>query len=204
MAFSAQGELPPTDALLDVKFPTHSHTYTPRDCCLYALGVGCGAADLRCVIPRRTPYSFPAAAAASHLTSQPRDHQPNQSSPHRPPPPRPNNPPPRTTKVRLRVRRGLCPPPHLFHRPGAPRALRRPPPKLHPRLRHFEGPPRGAVHRAAVGQAAGRGAGGQHHPGAGRAVQGQGRRLRGEWTFSPGAVVALGRSNVALTRPHQV
>jgi hypothetical protein len=35
------------DALLEARCPTYSHTYTPRDVCLYALGVGAGAADLR-------------------------------------------------------------------------------------------------------------------------------------------------------------
>ncbi|KAI8471637.1 MAG: hydroxysteroid dehydrogenase [Monoraphidium minutum] len=36
-------------ALLQLRLPTYRHTYTERDLCLYALGVGCGAGDLRFV-----------------------------------------------------------------------------------------------------------------------------------------------------------
>ena len=38
-------------ALMDAIYPTYRHSYSERDVCLYALGVGCGAADLRCAAP---------------------------------------------------------------------------------------------------------------------------------------------------------
>ncbi|GBF96964.1 hypothetical protein Rsub_09044 [Raphidocelis subcapitata] len=44
----AQQEAAPSpEGLLDALFPSYSHSYSARDVCLYALGVGCGAADLR-------------------------------------------------------------------------------------------------------------------------------------------------------------
>jgi hypothetical protein len=35
------------EALLEARCPPYSHSYSARDVSLYALGVGCGAADLK-------------------------------------------------------------------------------------------------------------------------------------------------------------
>jgi hypothetical protein len=61
---------PGTEGLLDALFPAHRHAYSARDVCLYALGVGCGAADLRFVYegaaefaPLPTFFAIPAHPA---------------------------------------------------------------------------------------------------------------------------------------------
>lgn len=51
------GDAEDPQALLEVKLPTYRHTYTPRDLCIYALGVGCGAADLKFVFEAAPGFS---------------------------------------------------------------------------------------------------------------------------------------------------
>jgi hypothetical protein len=50
-----QDEMKDPQLLLQLRLPAYRHNYTPRDLCLYALGVGCGAADLRQARGSREP-----------------------------------------------------------------------------------------------------------------------------------------------------
>jgi len=55
----------PLETILDARFSTYAHTYTPRDLSLYALGVGCGAKDLRWVHRLRLTGERPKALGAA-------------------------------------------------------------------------------------------------------------------------------------------
>lgn len=48
-ALVAKGSAAAIERLLSAEYPTYRHRYTSRDLSLYALGLGCGAADLRYV-----------------------------------------------------------------------------------------------------------------------------------------------------------
>lgn len=49
-ASASSNALEPVERLLEAQYPTYRHAYAPRDLALYALGLGCGAADLRCAL----------------------------------------------------------------------------------------------------------------------------------------------------------
>lgn len=43
-------QLEPPEALLTKRLGSYEHEYTERDLALYALGLGCGVNDLKCVV----------------------------------------------------------------------------------------------------------------------------------------------------------